>query len=212
MLGSFVLKTADIQTIWVVWCGGDYMLPSPGDLVLDLGANVGSFALLAVANGAGEVVAVEPVKRTFEKLEENIKGNDSAARVRAMCCGVGKSSGIRQVWIGVSSPHSSMFQRADKRWENGDVVQIDVLSLEDLFKCCGVDEWDLVKMDCEGGEVEAILAADAGTLRRMKRLATEYHFPGGEDLTSPLFNKLAEAGFRVLRHRPKERLAWFCRV
>ncbi len=44
---------------------------SPGDIVLDVGANIGVFALCAAKQGA-HVYAYEPIPATFELLQQNI--------------------------------------------------------------------------------------------------------------------------------------------
>jgi len=44
---------------------------SPGDIVLDVGANIGVFALCAAKQGA-QVYAYEPIPGTFELLQQNI--------------------------------------------------------------------------------------------------------------------------------------------
>ena len=44
---------------------------SPGDIVLDVGANIGVFALSAAKQGA-QVYAYEPIPGTFELLQQNI--------------------------------------------------------------------------------------------------------------------------------------------
>ena len=48
---------------------------SPGDLVLDIGANIGVFTLCAAKQGA-QVYAYEPVSPTFAVLERNIQLHD----------------------------------------------------------------------------------------------------------------------------------------
>jgi 2-polyprenyl-3-methyl-5-hydroxy-6-metoxy-1,4-benzoquinol methylase len=45
---------------------------SPGDIVLDVGANIGVFALCAAKQGA-QVYAYEPIPGTFELLQQNIQ-------------------------------------------------------------------------------------------------------------------------------------------
>ena len=46
----------------------------PGDLFIDVGANVGSYAIWAAELGA-EVIALEPADDTFYLLEENVALN-----------------------------------------------------------------------------------------------------------------------------------------
>ncbi len=45
-----------------------------GRRVLDAGANIGMFSLLALSKGARSVVAVEPNPQTFARLLENVRG------------------------------------------------------------------------------------------------------------------------------------------
>ena len=56
---------------------------SPGDIVLDVGANIGIFTLFAAKQGA-QVYAFEPVPPTFEVLQHNIRLHrlDSVAHTR----------------------------------------------------------------------------------------------------------------------------------
>jgi len=61
----------------------------PGDLFVDVGANVGSYTVLAATTGA-HVVAFEPVAATFARLAENVRLNGFDARVRLHNAGVGR--------------------------------------------------------------------------------------------------------------------------
>lgn len=47
----------------------------PGQTLIDVGANVGMYSLLAAAKGAGRVVAVEPNPNSFAVLTRNIAAN-----------------------------------------------------------------------------------------------------------------------------------------
>src|SRR6267378_6461606 len=55
----------------------------PGDIVFDVGANIGVFALCAAKQGA-HVYAYEPIPATFELLQQNIHlhGLDNMVRPR----------------------------------------------------------------------------------------------------------------------------------
>jgi FkbM family methyltransferase len=56
----------------------------PGDVFLDIGANVGLYTIAAarIVGPAGEVHAFEPCSRTFARLEENVRLN----RLRSVFC------------------------------------------------------------------------------------------------------------------------------
>lgn len=60
-----------------------------GDVFADVGANAGSYTVLAAGVCGATVVAVEPVPATFERLMRNVAVNGLSGRVAACMCGVG---------------------------------------------------------------------------------------------------------------------------
>ena len=201
----------DVQTAWVVFCAADYFVPAGCATVLDLGANIGAFSLYASrCRGARRIVALEPVAGTFAVLEANLRAN-GLQNVEAIRKGIGGRSGRRRIHLGVTSQHASLIYRGEPRYESGGTEDVEILTLEDLFGELGVREFDMVKMDCEGGEVEAILAASDATLRRMKHLSLEYHYPRNLSSDDEFFGRLARAGFRCTHRSRIGRLAQFVR-
>lgn len=65
----------------------------PGDLFVDVGANVGSYAILAAAGAGADVLALEPGEVAFERLHTNVMVNDVAGRVRTIRAAVGDRVG-----------------------------------------------------------------------------------------------------------------------
>jgi hypothetical protein len=66
---------------------------------------------------------------------------------------------------------------------------VRVTTLQTIFDQNNVDEVDLLKIDIEGGEYKSLLTADIPTLRRIRRIALEYH-PGPKQ---DLFDHLSKA-------------------
>src|SRR4029079_10392991 len=56
----------------------------PGDLLLDVGANLGSYTVLAGAGVGCRVVALEPSSDTYKRLVANVRSNRIADRVTAL--------------------------------------------------------------------------------------------------------------------------------
>ncbi|MCC2113072.1 MAG: FkbM family methyltransferase, partial [Hyphomicrobiales bacterium] len=56
---------------------------------LDIGANIGLYALRLAAAGVAEIHAFEPVKATFDQLSQNIALNDWEDRIAAHHCAAG---------------------------------------------------------------------------------------------------------------------------
>ena len=73
----------------------DMMVPlhflRPGDLFLDIGANIGSYTLLASGISGADTLAFEPAPETVEILNRNIVINDLQSRVHA--CALGADAG-----------------------------------------------------------------------------------------------------------------------
>jgi FkbM family methyltransferase len=201
----------DVQTVWVVFCTGDYYVPRDFETVLDLGANIGAFSLYATrCRNARRIYAFEPVAETFAVLEENLQMN-GVTNVRMIRKGIGGKSGSRTIYLGVTSQHASIIYRGAPQFESGATEQVEIVTLEQLFDELQLREVDMAKLDCEGGEVEAIMAASDQSLRRIKQLSLEYHFPGDISTEKEFFNRLKQAGFHCARKSQIGQLAQFVR-
>jgi len=65
----------------------------PGDSFLDVGANVGTYTILASGVAQACTLALEPIPATFERLLRNLRLNDLLSRVDARCLAVGATQG-----------------------------------------------------------------------------------------------------------------------
>lgn len=205
-------EASDVQTTWAVFCARNYRVPRDSDVVLDLGANIGVFSTYAVRIiGAKRVIALEPVTSTFAKLKQNLSNNAMEPTVTAVQKGIGGAVGTRSIYLGVSSPHSSLYYRGNPTFETGRNEDVSITTLDQLFADFALDKVDVCKLDCEGGEVEALLAASDEVLRRIKCLTMEYHFPGNLSDKQTFFARLERVGFRCVWHSRIGRMATFLR-
>ena len=179
--------------------------------LLDLGANIGAFTLYASrCRAARFVYGFEPVASTFALLQQNVEAN-RLHNVHLFRKGIGGRPGQRSMHLGITSQHASLIYRGDQEYESGETEEVEIVTLEQLFSEANIDEVGMAKMDCEGGEVEAILAASDDTLRRIKHLSLEYHYPGNISTDAEFFGRMVRAGFRCIRRSNVERLAQFVR-
>lgn len=167
---------------------------SPGQLVMDIGANIGVFTALC-ALGGSRVVAYEPNTPAREVLKETLKRNcieglvtvsDRAVWVRSGTCG----------YHGLASPPSGK----DQTWTsyNGavntpgvDLVETPCISLAEAV---GDEQWDCVKMDIEGAEFEILLQASDETLSHINYLTLELHNGWADKrLYTALFERLVRS-------------------
>src|SRR5688500_8702904 len=65
----------------------------PGDLFVDVGANIGSYSILAAGVCGSHVIAVEPVPQTFRNLQDNVRLNDLQDFIATKNVALGASAG-----------------------------------------------------------------------------------------------------------------------
>lgn len=132
---------------------------SPGDVVFDLGANVGLYSLLAAARvgRTGQVIAFEPLARNLRYLRAHLQLN-SAHNVRV----VGKA---------VSDRTGSALFRESQSASMGclsaeGTVAVQTITLDDVLRSGGPAP-QCIKIDVEGAEAE-VLAGGKETLTRYR--------------------------------------------
>jgi FkbM family methyltransferase len=125
----------------------------PGDLFADIGANVGSYTLLACAVRQARGHCFEPVPATFARLMDNLRLNGLEGRVRAHNCGVGESAGE----LAFSSAHDCG-NHVIAAGETGASVTVPVVTLDNAL---AGEAPVVMKMDVEGFEIPALRGASA---------------------------------------------------
>jgi FkbM family methyltransferase len=117
-------------------------LLAPGDLFVDVGSNVGSYALWA-ADGGAEVIAVEPCPDAARLLRENVALNAYPISVRE--CGVADRPGRMRLSRGKGTTNHLLVDAPI----DVDGVEVEVDTLDNLL---GARHAAGVKIDVEGAE------------------------------------------------------------
>jgi len=124
---------------------------------LDVGANVGIASLLARRRMSGDarVIAIEPHPRTRAKLETNLALND-AGNVTVLPFAVGPRAETMEIFP-VRAHNAGANTLVPQREPTGEGIAISVRPLTDLLAETGVDRIDVMKIDVEGFEVNALM-------------------------------------------------------
>ena len=157
-------------------------LLSSGDLFVDVGANIGSYTVLASKVTGANSVALEPVPQTFERLKRNINLNEISFLVDARCCAVGANSSV----IKFSSDCDTTNQVISGDEYKGKWIEVPVLSLDEILQTL---KPTLIKIDVEGYEPNVIDGAKE-TLKSDSLLAVLI-----ETVNPEIENILKEHGF-----------------
>jgi FkbM family methyltransferase len=143
----------------------------PSHTVLDVGANIGLFALYLSGLAPGiRIFAFEPHAATFERLLSNVTENDLGRSVFAQRLAVGRKSGEVRFSgkIGLDSGHEA----ATPNGSGAAVACIDVSAALELAEGRRID---LLKVDTEGAEAEIIAFAPVAVWPLIARVVVEYH-------------------------------------
>jgi FkbM family methyltransferase len=192
-----------LEALTEVWLDRTYTAgfyyPADGDVIVDVGANVGIFAIqMALQNRHCHVVALEPFAENFKYLKENVA---RACPGRVTCC---------EVALGAGFGHGAMQAKGSRSLDH--VLRVDagatngtsVIPLAGLFDLAGsdsakTDEIAFLKVDIEGSERDAFAGAPPELLRRFKRIAMEYHdliVPGTLELLRSVLSPTHELTIR----------------
>jgi len=147
-------------------------LVSPGDTVVDIGANIGYYTLQFArqVGNAGHVYAFEPDPRNFELLQENVwqNGYRNVTLVRAA---VADRSGTTRLFL---NPDNRGDHRIYDGADDRQAIDVDMVSLDDYF-ADHEGRFDLVKIDVQGAEA-AVFGGMRGILAagRVGRVLSEF--------------------------------------
>ncbi|HET9744947.1 MAG TPA: FkbM family methyltransferase [Chitinophagaceae bacterium] len=170
----------------------------PGDVFLDLGANIGYISLLAAKHEpTAKIISFEPVSSIFGKLEENISLN-TARNVKAVHSGVGERNEERDIYISdEDNTGMSSFQKPENY--SGRIETVKVITIDKWFESSGLSRVDLIKLDVEGSELDAVTGMH-DILKNFRPLLIVEINPGTLSqfgvTAADIFNKLGQLSFR----------------
>jgi FkbM family methyltransferase len=165
-----------------------------GAVVVDVGANVGVFSLLA-ARTSRIVYALEPSSSNFSLLRANTA---QAKNITALNLACGSKNG--RAFLDISSDPVSFSLAAQT---SVDQETVEVINLATLFDQHRIQHCDFLKLDCEGCEFEIILDADPGLVQRIDRIVMEYHDHRSAEFSHrDLLQALKRYGFEAVSYHP----------
>ncbi len=139
-------------------------LLNPDSVFIDIGANIGVFSLVAasiVKNG--QIHAFEPSKRLFNNLNANIalngftnlKTNNLGLFSETTNKNLHHPQGVGMINAGAAS----LFPEHQVEIDNNEVEQISLITFDSYAEKNNLPKIDLIKMDIEGAEMNALKGA-----------------------------------------------------
>jgi FkbM family methyltransferase len=175
--------------------GGEYdypgLVPQARDRVIDIGANIGVYALWAARRGA-KVIAYEPGPATFPHLEINVAGKEITP-VHAAVVGRASAEGTVPLYLHDerSTRNTLVGQEIGTGTPLGRRTDVPAAAIDEVL----AEGCDMLKVDCEGGEFEIFDGVSDAALQRVKRIVLEFHRTVGDP--QALIDRLTRAGFEA---------------
>ena len=129
----------------------------PGMVLLEVGANIGYYALIATQHirPGGRIVALEPSPVSLRSLQENLKLNNVEDMVDVNPFAAGSQSGHLPFYMVSKRNLSGFINREGPGIDLMSEITVKVLPVDDVLRKLDV-RIDYFRMDLEGFEVEVV--------------------------------------------------------
>lgn len=126
-----------------------------GAIVIDGGANVGGYTKAIYNQNPDAIIyAFEPVAPTFETLKENIAHCKTATPIQQ---GLYSEEKEQEIHLFPSSTHSSLYDIKGWKLQSKETTTITLTTGDAFMKAHKLSHIDLLKIDVEGAEYDALL-------------------------------------------------------
>ena len=128
----------------------------PGDVYVDVGANIGMHILAAARamQGQGKIIAFEPFEPTKRMLEKTVWMNGFSGITEIHQAAVSNVSGRQNLYLGATSGHHSLFNLETPEDLSKKPVEVPLVRMDEIIP--PDQRINLLKIDAEGAELEVI--------------------------------------------------------
>jgi FkbM family methyltransferase len=180
------------------YVSGGFYRPRRDHVVVDLGANIGSFALFMQWCAPGiRVHCFEPGGYALDLLKKNVALNRLDSAVTIHSCAVSDRNGFAYLSDEPRSTHRGLEPGACNGSAAGE--KVETVDLQRVLELCRTRHVDLLKMDIEGSEYDIVLSTPAQLWKQIDRVVLEFHEFVHPDCREVVAARLGEAGFNAIR-------------
>ena len=149
----------------------------PGEVLIDIGANIGVFSLYAALIKDTKIIALEPSAESFATLNANIRLNGLEEKIEAYCLAASNETKLMKLFM--KDTESGASHNSIEKSENqfgafkvGGEQAIISIKLDHLTELIGSTRPDHIKLDVDGRE-PAILEGAINLLETVKSILVE---------------------------------------
>lgn len=204
-----IRKKFDVALIFLAFIRKDYGKITKNSIVVDIGANIGTFSIFA-ANSVGnvKVFAYEPMEETYLALKEHVKINNLQQKITPYNLGISAKKEKRKLYLADQAISHALYQKS----EDQNYIIINCISIKDIFESNNLEKIDVLKIDCEGAEYEILLNTPIEFLKRINHIRGEFEINKKYKNFDISYLKmfLKENGFKIIKE--KRKIIWFQNV
>jgi FkbM family methyltransferase len=164
----------------------------PGDVVFDIGANLGLFSYYSALKGASRVYAFEPGKAQSDAIRDNFQSLGNLVVEKQAVSD--KNEILKFSRHKTKSILSGFFTDVDEN--EYETVECPSVNLMDYCKVKGITRINFLKMDCEGSEYKIFSSLTDEFIKNIDKISMEYH-DNSDGRVRPLIARLERNGFTV---------------
>lgn len=165
---------------------------NPGDVVVDIGGNIGMFSRRALSRGAQKVISFEPSSHMFSLLVDNTPRDRVECHRLAISEEESVASFFREKGCGLGGGALHRSSRELNFEERVLTTTMDKLFDVGLLP----QKIDFLKIDCEGSEWKVFSGLSNENLKKISKIAMEFHIPPlTSEIRELLMSRLIDDGF-----------------
>jgi FkbM family methyltransferase len=187
----------------------EYFNPNEGDTVVDVGAHIGLYSLIAAkrVGPSGKVIAIEPDPENFKILKKNILLNQ-LSNVEALECAVYSTRGKLRLFLPELEQGRTIFNTVmqDRARTSTNFLEVEANTLDNILESINITEVNWIKIDVEGAELEVLKGA-VNTLSSNKNIAlvVEIH---GIEIYMEMIKYLKTRNLMIMYEKSNEKGDW----
>jgi FkbM family methyltransferase len=168
-----------------------------GDVIFDLGANVGSFSIYAAKKGA-KVVAFEPDPFNIKYISKNIEINNLKERIIVYTDAVTEKIGTINLSISDNHACGSIINTINTTSS----IEVKTTTINKVIEELDINKIDLFKIDVEGAEYVILPSISPENYKKIKNIIGEFHlFKTKKELNFKKIKEMLSPHFKKIKHR-----------
>ena len=176
-----------------------------GSTFIDGGANIGFFSIIGskLVGSKGTIVAFEPTPLTLKYLNQNITIN-KVSNIIVSDKGLSSTEKVMSFLIKKNSEENSILKNESKKFQiNEKKININTITIDKFCKKNNLKKVDLIKLDIEGQELEAIKGSKDVLLNNKNiKIIFELNIANnsrGIKFAIEIFDELKRLNFQILK-------------